>query len=190
MRNFIPAICASAWPRASAGSPQAGCTRRRPGAPRSSRSARGRHGNVRPSGRGHGGLPCHQCPRPPIRARAYERGAAGRARPGAGDRPSARPPLHRSLWYRHGVVAGIPAAPGRLRFLFGGGRKRDEPDSLFPQFQADRPHPQRESGGFSPSEAHQRRLDEQFKNLFPSTRRSPSPTAGAACSPSPPTICL
>jgi len=65
-------------------------------------------------------------------------------------------------WWRE-----LPLPHGQFRLLFGGGRKRDEPDSLFPQFQADRPHPQLESGGFSPSEAHQRRLDEQFSILFP-----------------------
>jgi glycine/D-amino acid oxidase-like deaminating enzyme len=65
-------------------------------------------------------------------------------------------------WWRE-----IPLADGRFRLLFGGGRTRDEPDSLFPQFRGGRTHPQLESGGFSPSVEHQGRLDEQFAILFP-----------------------
>jgi len=57
---------------------------------------------------------------------------------------------------------------GGYRLLFGGGRTRDEPDSLFPQYRADgTPHPQLEAEGFSSSADHQRRLDEQFALLFP-----------------------
>ena len=57
---------------------------------------------------------------------------------------------------------------GQYRLLFGGGRTRDEPDSLFPQYQAGgRPHPQLEAAGFSPSDAHQRRLETQLALLFP-----------------------
>lgn len=66
-------------------------------------------------------------------------------------------------WWRE-----IHQGDGRFRLLFGGGRKRDEPDSLFPQFTADgQPHPLLETEGFSPSLAHQGRLDEQFALLFP-----------------------
>lgn len=66
-------------------------------------------------------------------------------------------------WWRE-----IREADGRFRLLFGGGRKRDEPDSLFPQFTASgRPHPMLESEGFSPSVAHQQRLDSEFVKLFP-----------------------
>ena len=66
-------------------------------------------------------------------------------------------------WWRE-----IPEADGRFRLLFGGGRKRNEPDSLFRQFDGDgKPHPKLESEGFSPSEAHQQRLDVQFRALFP-----------------------
>ncbi|MEM7118689.1 MAG: FAD-binding oxidoreductase [Chloroflexota bacterium] len=62
---------------------------------------------------------------------------------------------------------------GRFRLLFGGGRGRDEPDSLFPQFTAaGNQHPLLESEGFSPSEAHQARLDSQFAQLFPQLRHA------------------
>ena len=66
-------------------------------------------------------------------------------------------------WWRE-----IIEPDGRFRLLFGGGRERDEPDSLFPQFTSDsRPHPQLEAEGFRPSIAHQMRLEEQFDLLFP-----------------------
>lgn len=66
-------------------------------------------------------------------------------------------------WWRE-----IIEADGRYRLLFGGGRKREEPDSLFPQFTADgQPHPKLETEGFSPSVAHQERLDTQFAQIFP-----------------------
>jgi len=66
-------------------------------------------------------------------------------------------------WWRE-----IHTGDGRFRLLFGGGRKRDEPDSLFPQFTADgQPHPRLETEGFAPSVAHQGRLDEQFAQIFP-----------------------
>lgn len=57
---------------------------------------------------------------------------------------------------------------GRFRLLFGGGRTRDEPDSLFPQFtKSGVPHPLLQSDGFSPSAEHQGRLDTQFATFFP-----------------------
>lgn len=57
---------------------------------------------------------------------------------------------------------------GGYRLLFGGGRDRDEPDSLFPQFRHDgSPHPQLEAEGFSSSTAHQQRLESQLSLLFP-----------------------
>lgn len=66
-------------------------------------------------------------------------------------------------WWRE-----IEEPNGRFRLLFGGGREREEPDSLFPQFTNDRqPHPQLESEGFRPSVAHQQRLDTEFARLFP-----------------------
>lgn len=66
-------------------------------------------------------------------------------------------------WWRE-----IPEADGRFRLLFGGGRKREEPDSLFPQFTADgQPHPLLETEGFSPSVAHQQRLEAEFAKIFP-----------------------
>lgn len=66
-------------------------------------------------------------------------------------------------WWRE-----INEPDGRFRLLFGGGRKRDEPDSLFPQFTAaGHPHPLLESAGFSPSIAHQQRLDAEFARIFP-----------------------
>ena len=66
-------------------------------------------------------------------------------------------------WWRE-----IIEPDGRFRFLFGGGRERDEPDSLLPQFQSDGdPHPRLETAGFRPSQAHQERLETQLAILFP-----------------------
>ena len=66
-------------------------------------------------------------------------------------------------WWRE-----IIEPDGRFRLLFGGGRERDEPDSLFPQYQQDgQPHPLLEQEGFRPSRAHQQRLDSQLALLFP-----------------------
>ncbi|MFM8287600.1 MAG: NAD(P)/FAD-dependent oxidoreductase [Planctomycetaceae bacterium] len=66
-------------------------------------------------------------------------------------------------WWRE-----IPLGDGSYRLLFGGGRTREEPDSLFPQFTPDgRPHPELEREGFSASVAHQARLDTQLIQLFP-----------------------
>ncbi len=66
-------------------------------------------------------------------------------------------------WWRE-----ITEPDGRFRLLFGGGRTREEPDSLFPQFdEAGRPHSQLETEGFRPSPAHQARLDAQLSLLFP-----------------------
>lgn len=78
-------------------------------------------------------------------------------------------------WWRE-----IPEADGRYRLLFGGGRKREEPDSLFPQFTADgQPHPLLETEGFSPSVAHQQRLDAEFAKIFPNPgRRAYHPSLG------------
>lgn len=71
-------------------------------------------------------------------------------------------------WWRE-----IVEPNGRFRLLFGGGRARDEPDSLFPQFTtAGQPHPLLESEGLSPSNAHQARLDSQFAQLFPQLRHA------------------
>jgi gamma-glutamylputrescine oxidase len=71
-------------------------------------------------------------------------------------------------WWRE-----IREADGRYRLLFGGGRTRDEPDSLLPQFRRDgSPHPKLEAEGFSPSTAHQQRLDTQLVLLFPEAARA------------------
>lgn len=75
----------------------------------------------------------------------------------------------------HGCCGGVLAwwreiieDDGRYRLLFGGGRRRDEPDSLFPQFTENGlPHPRLESEGFRPSSEHQHRLDTQFAIFFP-----------------------
>lgn len=69
-------------------------------------------------------------------------------------------------WWRE-----ILEPDGCFRLLFGGGRERDEPDSLFAQYEPDgRPSAKLEFEGFRPSLAHQRRLDEQFSILFPELR--------------------
>jgi len=66
-------------------------------------------------------------------------------------------------WWRE-----IEEEDGQYRLLFGGGRTREEPDSLFAQFDRHgQPHPRLESEGFRPSIAHQQRLDTQFALLFP-----------------------
>lgn len=66
-------------------------------------------------------------------------------------------------WWRE-----IPLPDGTWRLLFGGGRTREEPDSLFPQFTPEgEPHPRLEREGFSASTPHQGRLDIQFARLFP-----------------------
>lgn len=66
-------------------------------------------------------------------------------------------------WWRE-----ILEPDGRFRLLFGGGRTREEADSLFPQFvEPGRPNPRLATEGFRPSSAHQQRLDDQFTLLFP-----------------------
>lgn len=66
-------------------------------------------------------------------------------------------------WWRE-----IAESDGRWRLLFGGGRTRESPDSLFRQFdRAGQPHPKLEREGFSPSAEHQQRLDHEFRTLFP-----------------------
>ena len=66
-------------------------------------------------------------------------------------------------WWRD-----VAEPDGRYRLLFGGGRRRDEPDSLFPQYTDDgQPDPRLEGEGFSPSVAHQNRLELELKKLFP-----------------------
>lgn len=68
----------------------------------------------------------------------------------------------RMAWWRE-----IIEPDGRFRLLFGGGRERDEPDSLFSQFLDGRPNASLETEGSSPSAAHQERLDTQLALLFP-----------------------
>lgn len=66
-------------------------------------------------------------------------------------------------WWRE-----IVEPDGRWRLLFGGGRTRESPDSLFRQFDlVGQPHPKLEREGFSPSTEHQQRLDHEFRTLFP-----------------------
>lgn len=66
-------------------------------------------------------------------------------------------------WWRE-----IIEPDGRWRLLFGGGRTRETPDSLFAQFESDgRPSARLEREGFRPSVEHQARLDTQFSILFP-----------------------
>ncbi len=66
-------------------------------------------------------------------------------------------------WWRE-----VREPDGRYRLLFGGGRSRDEPDSLLPQYLRDgRPHPELETAGFRPSDNHQQRLNAQLAQLFP-----------------------
>ena len=66
-------------------------------------------------------------------------------------------------WWRE-----VIDSDGRFRLLFGGARTRDEPDSLFPQFNPDgSPHPKLETEGFRPSVEHQQRLHEQLALCFP-----------------------
>lgn len=66
-------------------------------------------------------------------------------------------------WWRE-----IIEPDGRWRLLFGGGRTRETPDSLFPQFdEGGHPSEQLEREGFRPSVEHQARLDAQFAILFP-----------------------
>lgn len=66
-------------------------------------------------------------------------------------------------WWRE-----IIEPDGRYRLLFGGGRRREEPDSLFHQFDQDgRPHPKLEREGFRPSIEHQQRLDRELRTIFP-----------------------
>ena len=72
-------------------------------------------------------------------------------------------------WWRE-----IIEPDGSWRLLFGGGRTRETPDSLFPQFEADgRPSERLEREGFRPSVGHQGRLDTQFAILFPHLREVP-----------------
>ena len=57
---------------------------------------------------------------------------------------------------------------GRYRLLFGGGRLRDDPDSLFKQYGSDgRRNSRLASAGFSPTAVHQRRLDAHLASIFP-----------------------
>ena len=72
-------------------------------------------------------------------------------------------------WWRD-----IRERDGSYRLLFGGGRVRDEPDSLFPQYAADGRRNRRiASAGFSPTVAHQRRLHAQLEEIFPHLADAP-----------------
>ena len=66
-------------------------------------------------------------------------------------------------WWRE-----IREADGRYRLLFGGGRRRDQPDSLFVQYAANgRRNPRLAIDGFRPTLAHQRRLHRLLAEIFP-----------------------
>ena len=72
-------------------------------------------------------------------------------------------------WWRE-----IREGDGRYRLLFGGGRLRDEPDSLFPQYAADGRRNRRiASAGFRPTVAHQRRLHARLGEIFPHLADAP-----------------
>ena len=74
-----------------------------------------------------------------------------------------------AAWWRE-----IREADGRYRLLFGGGRSRDEPDSLFPQYGADGRRSRRIAGaGFRPTVAHQRRLHARLGEIFPHLADAP-----------------
>ena len=80
-------------------------------------------------------------------------------------------------WWRD-----VEEPDGVFRLLFGGGRVREEPDSLFPQFTADgRSNIRLETAGFSPSLAHQHRLIGNLRCYFRSIATSGSRIAGVAC---------
>ena len=65
-------------------------------------------------------------------------------------------------WWRD-----IREANGGYRLLFGGARRRDEPDSLFRQY-GDNGRPNARLGnGFLPTLAHQRRLHARLAEIFP-----------------------
>ena len=66
-------------------------------------------------------------------------------------------------WWRD-----IREADGHYRLLFGGGRTRDEPDSLFKQFRSDgRRNPRLSRDGSRPTVAHQQRLNARLREIFP-----------------------
>ena len=66
-------------------------------------------------------------------------------------------------WWRE-----IMESDGRYRLLFGGGRFRDEPDSLFKQYGANgRRNPRLATAGFRPTAVHQRRLQTHLAAIFP-----------------------
>ena len=72
-------------------------------------------------------------------------------------------------WWRD-----IRERDGSYRLLFGGGRTRDERDSLFPQYAADGRRNRRiASAGFSPTVAHQRRLHARLGEIFPHLAEAP-----------------
>ena len=74
-----------------------------------------------------------------------------------------------TAWWRE-----VNEADGRFRLLFGGGRDRDEPYSLFPQYASDgRRNTRIGSAGFRPTLAHQRRLQVLLAELFPHLADAP-----------------
>ena len=74
-----------------------------------------------------------------------------------------------TAWWRE-----VNEADGCFRLLFGGGRDRDVPYSLFPQYAADgRRNTRIGSAGFRPTLAHQRRLQVLLAELFPHLADAP-----------------
>ena len=74
-----------------------------------------------------------------------------------------------TAWWRE-----IREPDGHFRLLFGGGRSRDEPDSLFAQHASDgRRNGRLSSAGFQPTVAHQRRLQTLLAELFPQLADAP-----------------
>ena len=68
-----------------------------------------------------------------------------------------------AAWWRE-----IPDNGDQYRLLFGGGRRRDEPESLFRQFTTkSTPNRRLQTQGSRPTVAHQRRLDRYFARYFP-----------------------
>ena len=68
-----------------------------------------------------------------------------------------------TAWWRE-----IREEDGSYRLLFGGGRRRDDPDTLLRQFDLNgRPNQQLKTAGLRPTIGHQRRLEARFAEIFP-----------------------
>jgi gamma-glutamylputrescine oxidase len=68
-----------------------------------------------------------------------------------------------TAWWRE-----VREDDGSYRLLFGGGRRRDDPDTLLRQFASNgRPNQRLGTAGFQPTIVHQRRLEARFAEVFP-----------------------